>query len=328
MKSSILYISILGLLRFALTMSKSQGGTPRASSGLQRVGSPPDDSKSCQNCRIESGKIRIGRSVTDVPDNAGSVTLDQLSKECNKTSEDRTFQVYDLEPFYWSNYLDEHYEQRYICSPGKYNNETCKKVIAETLENVSLVMNNVVQRDEDLASVRYDQDPKNPTKSFSLVLRYETHFNNTLSCVVNLTDGVRLVSKTEQMIVHERYEVSLIPAEMDVTEGSKYSLTCNISSARGLNKIVWYRKGSKQHNSNWATIHLKGGRRTKDLISYSTTTSPPHQVIVMGTEVKEGFKLEKYIYKCTTLNTKHSNQPEANAIVTILVRESISFSDS
>ena len=311
-----------------MTMSKSQGRskeqeTSVASGGLQRVGSPPDHSKSCHNCRIENGKIRNGRSVTDIPDNAGSVTLDQLSKKCisNETSEG-TFQVYELTPFYWSNYLDEYHEQKYVCSLGEYN-EKCNKLIAESLENASLIMNGVVQRDEDLTSVQYDKDPENPTKSFSLMLHYETHSNNTLSCVVNLTDGVRLVSQTKQMIVHERFEVSLIPAEMVVTEGSNYSLTCNISSAQGLKSIAWYRKGVKQHD--WGTINFEGRRKTKDLISYQTKNSPPHQVIVMETEVKEGFKREKYTYKCTTEYTKHSNQPEANATVTILVRESISF---
>ena len=225
------------------------------------------------------------------------------------------FQAYTLEVFNSPEVLwDENETVTFQCKLDTRLPSDCKELFRLTVKNTLLVINGVVYKG-DLSS-RYP-DPHNetqpPTKSFDIVLHYESHVHANLSCVTHLTNNTNLVSNYYQIPkVDELFEVNLTPTLTEIKVGLSYNLTCSLGSKRAFRYLRWTRKTDFESDEE----EIKCGPE----VTCIKSEVPPRWVIIMTTRETEDFEEVHYIYYCGTRYTGHAHQPQAEARVTVQVR--------
>ena len=221
-----------------------------------------------------------------------------------------TFRAYTLESLGEEN--DESERKSYKCMIDSTIPPNCEQLLKPTVQNASLVINEVLQEGENHQTTQYIAE--SAMKYFHLILHYESHKNATLYCAENLTSRIKLVSNELQIPrVDELFEVTLIPESTNVKVGSSYNLTCTFSNARALKFLRWTRQASIQSSAE--ELKCQEGAE----ISCSVSETPPRSILTVQTNETERFKGETYVYYCTTKYTGHSNQPRAEARVTLQV---------
>ena len=278
---------------------------------------PSDDSleyvqKSKRKSSLSKVSIRndyhqVRKRSTD--QNVNKLTTDDCANEETFYSISGTFEVYKLTASAGVGW-DENEKITFTCRLSYNVVWDCEKnnLIQPTIENTLLAINGVVQVEGDRLSSRYDSE----RKYFDVTLHYESHANANLSCINILTDKATLVSQELKIEkVDELYEVDITPSTTTIKVGSSYTLTCLLRTHRAIRYIRWSRR-------------MDGGGRETEIncdqeeFSCSNSTELAMSTLIVTTQETEEYKEERYFYHCRAVSSDHSNQPKAEARVTVL----------
>ncbi|XP_063688184.1 tyrosine-protein kinase transmembrane receptor Ror-like [Bolinopsis microptera] len=259
---------------------------------------------------ISSESATIWSTDQDVQD----LSADNCADEEAFHSISGTFEVYKLTASAGVGW-DENEKITFTCRISYNVDYTCEEnnLLQPTIENISLAINGVVQVDGDRLSSRYESE--NSKKYFDVTLHYESHTNANLSCINNLTDKATLVSqelKVEK--VDELYEVDITPSTTTIKVGSSYTLTCLLRTHRAMEYIWW----SRRMEGGGRETEINCDQEDQEEFSCSNSTEPAMSTLIVTTQETEEYKEERYFYHCRAVSTDHSNQPKAEARVTVL----------
>ena len=207
----------------------------------------------------------------------------------------------------------------YACSVSYNTPYACFNLLEATVKNQSLVVNGVVQEEGDnltTSSGVYDGDLN---IYFHLILHYESHHQSNLMCSYHdqLSDSATLVSQvTKVRKVDELFEVEITPPSTTIKVGDSFTLTCHTDSHRALPHIRWSRQ---LKDGDRADKDIDCGEITANAeFTCLNSTNNLGTILIVKTIETEEFVEEKYSYFCQAMSIVHSNQPKAEARVTVL----------
>ena len=250
----------------------------------------------------DNGVLKMAKD--DCKDNA---TFDSLNG---------TYKVYKMEEPEGVNW-DEGENVTYSCSVSYNTPYACFDLLEETVKDLSLVVNGVVQTEGDnlttSSSGVYDDDVY---IYFHLTLHYESHHQSNLMCSYQLSDTATLVSQVEKVRkVDELFEVKITPLSTTIKVGDSFTLTCHTDSHRALPHIRWSRQLA---DGDSAVKDIDCGEITANAeFTCLNSTNTPGSILIVRTIETEEFLEERYSYFCRAMSIVHSDQPQAETGVTV-----------